>query len=270
MAPSSSMVDFIDGACGRICVRKGRPVISVCIPVGPYPWYKKYLPECLESVRAQTVQPAAVVLVDDMAGLTEKDLEGLGVTVNISEYGEDNPQEFAVAEDTRVLVWRAPWRLGIPAVANVAYALAPTDLAFQLSCDDRLMPNCIEKLTEAWAKHKDPLGFYWVDIEYSTGEKQSLPCGHAMIHKALWKHTGGYPPESGVGACDHIFMNWALQHPDDIHLIHVDGGVLYWHREHEEQYTKHQMVYPTAIAEVREGFNKRWEPIEGKWGRCEP
>lgn len=263
-------------------------MISVCIPVGPYPHYKRYLAECLESVRAQTVQPAAVVLVDDMAGLTEKDLEPLkGPTDSIVDWRMDagmavpqceGPVLWRAIRETDIgteniifaRVWRAPWRLGIPACANVAYALAPTDLAFQLSCDDKLKPNCIEMLQKAWEKHKDPLGFYWVDLEYSTGEKQSLPCGHAMIHKALWRHTGGYPPESGVGACDHIFMNWALQHPDDIHLIHVDGGVVYWHREHEAQYTKHQMVYPTAIAEVREGFNKRWEPIEGKWGRYEP
>lgn len=220
-------------------------MITVCIPVGPYPIYKQYLAECLESVRAQTMPAAAIVLVDDMAGL--------------------DPAQYP---DCRI--WRSPWLLGIPAVANVAYALAPTDLAFQLSCDDRLVPNCLEVLWAEWERRKDPLGFYWVDIEYSTGEKQALPCGHAMIHKALWRHTGGYPPESAVGACDHIFMNWALQHPNDIHLYEVPGGPLYWHREHDLQYTKNQAVHPSTIADVRESFNKRWQPVEGKWGRYEP
>ena len=227
-------------------------MISVCIPVGPYAHYKKYLRECLESVAAQTMKAAHVALVDDMAGVTEQD------TIILRD---------AVIPFT---IWRSPWRLGIPAVANIAYALGATDWVFQLSCDDRLLPKCLENCWAEWQRRKNPLGFYWVDILYSTGEMQALPCGHAMINKALWRHTGGYPPESGVGACDHIFMNMALLHPNDVHLYEVGGGPLYWHREHEEQYTKHQMVYPTAIAEVREGFNKRWEPIEGRWGRYEP
>lgn len=220
-------------------------MISVCIPVGPYAVYKKHLAECLESVRSQTVQPAAIILVDDMAGL--------------------DPTDYP---DCRI--WRSPWRIGIPAVANVALALAPSDLALYVSCDDKLMPNCLEMCRNAWEEYKDPLGFYWLDVEYSTGEKQALPCGHAMTHKRLFQHTGGYPPESAVGACDHIFMNWALQHPQDIHLYEVAGGPLYWHREHPEQYTKNQRVSPATIADVREGFNRTWRPIDGAWGRYEP
>ena len=218
--------------------------IGVCIPVGPYPVYKRHLAECLESVRRQTLPAADVVLVDDMAGL--------------------DPAEYP---DCRI--WRSPWRLGIPAVANVGYALALPDLVFQLSCDDRLMPNCLEMLARAWERWRDPLGFYWVDIEYSTGEKQALPCGHAMIHKQLWRHTGGYPPESGVGACDHIFVNMLMEHPEAGRLYHVDGGPLYWHREHAEQYTRHQNVSPSTIADVRSSFSLRWQ-VPDNWGRYEP
>jgi len=219
--------------------------ISVCIPVGPYPVYRQYLGECIESVRAQTRKAADIVLIDDMAGL--------------------DPADYP---DCRI--WRAPWRLGIPAVANVGIALGKTDLVFQLSCDDRLMPECLERCWQAWEKHHhDPLGYYWVDIEYSTGERQALPCGHAMIPKALWRHTGGFPPEAGVGACDHIFINMLMEHRDAGRLYHVEGGPLYWHREHGEQYTANQNANQSSIADIRTIFSQRWKPPTN-WGRYEP
>lgn len=220
-------------------------MISVCIPVGPEAHYRQFLPECLESVRVQTSPAADIVLVDDMAGLDP-----------------------AAYPDCRI--WRAPWKLGIPAVANIGYMLAKTDLVFQLSCDDRLMPRCLEMCLKEWERRKDLLGFYWVDIEYSTGERQALPTGHAMIHKALWRHTGGYPVEAGVGACDHIFVNMLMTRPEAGRLWHVPGGPLYWHREHELQYTKHQNVHPSTIADVRTVYAERWQPLNGRWGRYEP
>jgi glycosyltransferase involved in cell wall biosynthesis len=207
--------------------------------------YRRYLDECLQSVRAQSLAAADIILIDDMAGLDP-----------------------AAYPDCRI--WRAPWRLGIPAVANLGYALAETDWVFQLSCDDRLDPDCLAACWRAWQKHQDPLGFYWVDLEYSTGERQSLPCGHAMINKALWRHTGGYPVEAGVGACDHIFINMLMEHPEAGHLIHVESAhPLYWHREHDEQYTKNQQVHPTTIADVRTIYSQRWRPA-ANWGRYLP
>jgi len=219
-------------------------MISVCIPVGPYPFYRDYLGECLESVRQQTMSASEIILVDDMANL--------------------DPDAYP---DCRI--WRSPWRLGIPAVANIGYSLSKTDLVFQLSCDDRLLPRCLEQCHREWDRRQDSLGFYWVDIEYSTGERQALPTGHAMIHKALWRHTGGYPPESGVGACDHIFINMLMEHPEAGTLYRVPGGPLYWHREHEHQYTKNQNVHPATIADVRTAYSQRWTALDGKWGRYE-
>jgi len=227
--------------------------VSVCIPVGPYAWYKKYLAECLDSVAAQTMRPVGVTIIDDMAGVTKEHLAPLrGI-----------PHK----------VWRAPWLLGIPGCANVGVALGMSDLVFQLSCDDKLKPDCIETCWKEWQHRKDPLGYYWVGVEYSTGETQALPCGHAMIPKALWRHTGGWPVESAVGGCDAAFISAMLTHAhgDDRMgtLYPVDGGrPLYWHREHELQYTKHQHVGPGTIIEVRSWFTNNWEVP--KWGRYEP
>ena len=59
-----------------------------------------------------------------------------------------------------------------------------------------------------------------------------------------------------------------MSRPDAGTLYPVAGGApLYWHREHELQYTKHQNVHPQSILDVRTVFGQRWEPVDGTWGR---
>jgi hypothetical protein len=218
--------------------------IAVTIPVGPWPVHRRWLDECLDSIRAQTFSPVDILLVDDMAGL--------------------DPADYP---DCRI--WRAPFRLSIPAVDNVGVALAGSELVYMVSCDDKLMPDCLERCWETWQKQQDPLGFYWVTLEYSTGERQALPCGRAMVTKTLWRHVGGFPPESAVGACDHILLNMLLQHPEAGKLYHVQSKQpLYWHRTHPEQYTQNVNCHPPTIADIRDVFEKRWQPTQ--WGRMEP
>lgn len=241
--------------------------VSVCIPVGPYTWYKQYLDECLESVMTQTMKPVGITIIDDMAGLEQKDLALLLDGRGLPENG------IWVISGVAVRLWRSPWLLGIPACANAGIALGMSSLVFQLSCDDKLKPDCLEMCWQEWLHRKDSLGYYWVGVEYSTGETQALACGHAMIPKALWRHTGGWPVESAVGGCDAAFISAMLVHAHGENkmgtLYPVDGGrPLYWHREHELQYTHNQHVSPGAIIEVRSWFTNNWEPP--KWGRYEP
>lgn len=249
-------------------------MISVCIPVGPYAWYKRYLAEALDSVMQQTMQPHDVVIVDDMADLTVDDLRPM-IGAEDRVVADPNARfALRVVHKGRdvVRVWRAPWRLGIPGCANVGIALGQTDLVFQFSCDDRLLPACIEECWREWEKRNDPLGYYWVAVEYSTGETQDLPCGHAMIPKALWRHTGGFPAETGIGGCDAAFISMMLtQGRRAGRLYQVGGGVpLYWHREHDQQYTKHQRVGPNTIINVRKLFGDLWQPVSAEpWGRLQ-
>jgi len=253
--------------------------VSVCIPVGPYAWYKKYLKECLESVMAQTIMPHDIVIVDDMANVTPEDLGPLMRNGDVMTLHPEGMFPLVIRHDTGefvkefVRVWRSPWLLGIPGCANVGIALGQTNLVFQLSCDDKLKPDCLEECWKEWERRQDPLGYYWVGVEYSTGETQALACGHAMIPKALWRHTGGWPVESAIGACDAAFISAMMTHAhgeDRMGTLYAvdDGRPLYWHREHDEQYTKHQHTGPGAILEVRKWFTDNWE--SPKWGRYEP
>jgi len=224
---------------------------------------------------AQTKMPYDVVLVDDMAGITPTDLAPLiqsGDEVLVDDTAKYSIRVVAPDGHDFVRVWRSPWRLGIPGCANVGIALGQTDMVFQFSCDDKMLPNCLAECWAEWERRKDPLGYYWVGIQYSTGEKQSLACGHALVPKALWRHTGGFPPETGVGGCDAAFISMMLSHRDAGTLYGVAGGApLYWHREHDEQYTKHQNAHPGSILDVRKVFGDRWRPVaEDPWGRMVP
>lgn len=212
------------------------------MPVGPFKFYKDYLQEAIDSVKNQTLKATEILLIDDMADVPE-------------------------SPDYRV--WRCPWRLGIPSVSNLGIALAKTEHVFQMSCDDIMRPDCLQLCWNTWQKIKDPLGYYWVDVEYSTGEKQSLPCGHAMVTKTLWKHCGGFPPETAVGGCDSALISILMYHKGKAgNLYHVNSSrPPYWHREHDNQYTKNQNAHLSSIMDVRDTMTKRWKVPE--WGRYE-
>lgn len=249
-------------------------MISVCVPVGPYAWYKAYLADALTSLMEQAMRPADVVLVDDMANLTAEDLQPLVRNGDSVVVDEDARFAIRVVHDGLdfARVWRSPWRLGIPAVANIGIALGQTPLVFQFSCDDRLLPDCLAECWREWERREDPWGYYWVGVQYSSGETQALPCGHAMVPKTLWRHTGGFPPETGIGGCDPAFVSMMLTHGSKAGTLYpvADGRPLYWHREHDLQYTRHQNAHPDSIIDVRKIFGDRWQPVSANpWGRMQ-
>ncbi|KKL87028.1 hypothetical protein LCGC14_1938860, partial [marine sediment metagenome] len=149
------------------------PPVTVMIPVGPYPVYKQWLGECLDSVTAQTLQPAEVLLIDDMADVRPSELP------------------WALSD---VRIWKTPWRLGDVGAFNCGVALARNDLVFMLSCDDTLEPTCLEECVTAYTKNQQRDGYYWVGTHYMDGQPdQALPFSAAMVTKGLWRECGGFP-----------------------------------------------------------------------------
>lgn len=228
--------------------------ITVVIPVGPYPANQAWLQECLDSVQAQTLAAAEVLLIDDMAGLSEAALRELYPPAQVR---------------TAINIDRLPWRTGVAGAFNAGVGLARTPLVFMLGSDDRLMPECLERCQAAWEKHKNHLGFYWVDLEYSDGEQQALPCNAAMVTKDLWRWTGGFAPETAIGAPDAALVSIMLKHGSEAgELIHVESPrPLYWARRHSQQDTAGRGCYQGAILQIRDILTENWHPA--KWGRYE-
>lgn len=218
--------------------------ITVVVPVGPNPAYRAYLGECLDSIRAQTVPAGEILVIDDMANLTQEDV------------GPD------------VTLWKTPWLSGVAHVFNFGVGLAQHDLVFMLGSDDRLETWCLQDCTKAYQTHHDPLAYYYVDVQYSDGRQQSLACHAAMVTKALWRHNGGFPVESAVGAPDTVLISIMLAAKGAAgHLIHVGSQVPpYWYRLHDQTDTvARSRPFYGAIKAIRDHYTE--EAVQWKGPR---
>lgn len=234
-------------------------MISVVIPVGPRPIHQTWLPECLASVAVQTLRPTDVVIVDDMADLATEQLEPLG------------------GIPARIV--RNAWRLGVGSSLNCGVALAANELVFLLAADDWLEPDCLESCVAEWQARADPIGYYHVTVRYRVepgyvpavelppGGLQDLPCGAAMVTKKLFRHTGGFPVESGSGSPDAALISILIgQKGEAGNLYHVRQGTpLYNVRFHLGQ--ESGMVGPwwNVIIQTRDLVTKLWQSPD--WNR---
>ena len=222
--------------------------VTVAVPVGPEPSHQQWLDECLASVRAQTHTVDEILLIDDMAGLDEK-------------------------EGCRI--WQAPWRLGTAGAINCGVSLAANDLVYILCADDWLEPECVEACVEEYERRNDPLGYYHVTIElvnegdyrHSFAPIKDLPSGCALTTKQLWRHMGGFPPDSSVSP-DAIFVSILYGRPGSGNLYHVRQGVpLCKVRMHPKQDSARRGAWGNIIYAARDVLTREWKPPE--WGRYE-
>ena len=228
--------------------------VSVVIPVGPKQHHRRWLTECLGSVFAQDVRPDEIVIVDDMAGL---DLHEMGVYAEGRRLG------------IRVVQINPAWRLGVAHAFNFGVAEARSPLAFMLGADDILQPWCLRDCLARWDRNNDPLGYYYVDVEYmDTGEVQNLACNAAMVHKDLWRHTGGFPVESAVGAPDTMLLSILIKyHGEAGRMYHVESEKPpYLYRRHAETDTAARAgQFSQEIWTIRDKLTAGWTRPE--WGR---
>lgn len=210
--------------------------VTVAIAVGPGEVYKKYLSECLQSVRLQSAQPDEILVIDDMAHLTQGD----------------------VGEGIRI--WKCPWRVGAAHATNFGVALAKHNLVLVLASDDKLQPSCIIDCLKTYWREKDDTGYYWLDVEYSDGRIQRIASGPAMVTQKGWRITGGYPLESASGAPDAALMSIILSRKL-IKLYHVESTKPpYWYRMHPETDTAQRGPWQGVILETRKLCGNLWKP----------
>lgn len=217
-------------------------MITVVIPVGPYPANKRWLEEALLSVKKQTHKPDEILLIDDMADLSDVYLGSI------------------------CTVWRSPWRLGVAHAFNFGVALARNDLVFLMGSDDTLEPTCLERCYKEWQSNNKQDAYYYTGITYmDDDEKQDLACGYALVTKGLWRKTGGFPVESAVGAPDAAFISILMVHHTGS-LIKVAGGApLVNYRRHNESDTAGRGPWQGAILETRDVLTSTWKKPE--WPR---
>lgn len=218
--------------------------ISIVVPVGPNPAYKEYLSECLDSIRSQMTLEDELVVVDDMAH------------VNYLIF----PKGTAWIPDNYKYVINH-WLLGCAASWNIGVGVASNEFCILMGSDDKLLPGCLEACRKRISHKPDPLGFYNLTIRLSSGETTSVFNNAAMVSKALWRYTGGFPLSASVGAPDALLISMMLVHMKE-HLHQLEEGKpLYWCRQHPNQETQRSAAFfhPEVIS-IRNKETARFMP----------
>jgi len=223
-------------------------VISVVMPVGPKPHHRRWLPEALASIAAQTRPPDCLIVVND--GGSWRDLYAA-----LREHHEID----------RVTTWiDGHWTLGPGAGWNQGIGSSPYDLCFMMASDDTLESGCLEACLEEWERRKDPRGYYAVTVRYMNNQEvQTIPCNYAMVHRDGWRRLGGFPPESGSGAMDAAVLSILMGNPDAGTIYRVaEGTPLANMRRHPDSHTLSRGPWWGVINETRDILTKTWKPNE--------
>ncbi len=246
------------------------------IPVGPKEQHTRWLGEALQSLREQTWAPDEVLIIDDGAGLVDGSGERWKldtIMAEVHEVPDSGMRVFSQLDDVKhgtrlitaedwpfpIRVWCTPWVAGGLHCTNFGVGLARSPLVITLGSDDRLLPWAVADGIAAWERIQDPLGYYWMDVEYSDGKHQSTPSGPSMVTKTLWEHSGGYPIVGTVGGGDNMFTSGL--HASDYKAGHLyrlkTDAPPYWFRLHPEQ--------DQATVNVR--YGSVWGTVRDIW--CE-
>ena len=176
--------------------RLGEAAVTVIVPLYNY---ANFIVEALESVRAQTLDPLDLIVVDDAS--TDG---GLAVA---RDWAERNQARF-----NRIMVLRNRVNAGLAHTRNAGFDAAETPFVLPLDADNRLLPTCCERtLAVARADHA---AFVYPEIRYFGGmdhvigkvpfAPMRLAGGNyidamALVAKSAWAAVGGYA---------HIELGW--------------------------------------------------------------
>lgn len=219
--------------------------ITIVVPVGPDPVYKKYLSECLDSIRTQMQDEDEIIIVDDKAKLID-DKEF------ISSW-KPTVEQYIVN----------PWLLGCAASWNIGVARAKNNLVLLAGSDDKLLPGALDALRKAHKNNNYRDAWYNLTVNLQDGTQTSVFNNAAAVTKGLWNLTGGFPVSAGVGGPDALLISILLKHMPD-RLIQVEEGKsYYWCRQHPAQDTLRQAAFFSGeIVSIRNRETVRWKQPE--------
>ena len=177
------------------------PKISVIIPV-----YNtgKYLPECLDSVLKQTLSDIEIICIND------------GSTDNSSEILKKYAKQ-----DSRIKIINQK-NCGVVVARNKGIAEAMSDLIYPLDSDDKILPETLQELYNAFIKHRgDVITSRIAKFGTEFGEMvlpkptklnfchQNCSVNAALFRKSDFISAGGYNPAYNVALEDHdLWLNF--------------------------------------------------------------
>jgi glycosyltransferase involved in cell wall biosynthesis len=240
--------------------------VTVGIPVGPAAHHAAYLRECIASVLAIPEKPD-ILIIDDMHGVEPEELGLEGAwrqhSRDLDCFWASGTTRDVVSQD--VYRYETPWRMGVAQAFNLCVALAKTQFVLTLGADDTVETNVISAFTSACPmplRDRALLTFWGLPVRYmDTGEVQTLPCNAAIVSRDLWRHTGGFSPEMGVGACDSMLLSIMIGNDPEAGDIRMVGEEpLYNYRRHDLTDTATRADFQGAIFAVRDALTSSWSP----------
>jgi glycosyltransferase involved in cell wall biosynthesis len=163
-----------------------------------------YLDECIGSIKAQTLQPTAIVVVDD--GSTDPE------TVEALERLDADPA---------VTVLRQSENLGPSAARNKALAELDTAYVLPLDADDKLLPDAIERLVAQLEGAPEHVGFVYPNAQHAGNRADYI----ASPAYNLWLLMGdNYCPAPAL--FDRRAFEAGAAYPEDMVFGHEDWDLL--------------------------------------------
>jgi glycosyltransferase involved in cell wall biosynthesis len=202
-----------------------QPTVGIVVPC-----YRHgiFLDECIESIKAQTLAPARVVVVDDGSDDPET-VEGIG----------------RLDDDPEVEVIRQPSNRGPSAARNRALEVLDTSYVLPIDADDKLLPDALERMLARLEAAPEDVGFVYPHAQHfgNRNDYVRLPAYNlwlllrenycpapALFDRRLFgEHGVRYPEEILVG---HEDWDLILQLAErGVFGIHADGPTFLYRRQ---------------------------------------
>lgn len=224
-----------------------------------------FLDACIDSIKAQTLTPASVVVVDD---------------------GSDDPETVeALArldKDTEVVVVRLPANGGPSIARNRGLAELDTSYVLSIDADDQLLPDALERMLAQLEAAPENVGFVYPHAQHigNRSDYVQLPAYNlwllmkenycpapALFDRRLFEGTGvAYPEDIVVG---HEDWDLILQLAErDVRGVHADGPTFLYRklgfsRVNAVDYGPHS--FHEAIERRHPGLYRNADEIKARW-----
>jgi hypothetical protein len=178
------------------------PTVGVIVPCFRH---GIFLPECIESIKAQTMAPSRVIVVDDSS---------------------DDPETMAALaaldNDPAVEVLRQQSNRGPSAARNRAVDALDTDYVLPIDADDRLLPDAVELMAGQLTDAPEDIGFVYPHVRHFGNRDDFV----RMPAYNLWLlMQENYCPAPAM--FDHrVFGEGGVRYPEEIVVGHEDWDLI--------------------------------------------
>ncbi len=258
--------------------RAANPSVTVIVPVYNQ---AQFLPECLASLRAQTITDWQAIVVDDASTTGD-----VGAVVQAEK-------------DARFQVVRHDRNRGLAASRNTGIRAAQTRWVLCLDADDKLTGDALETLLSLASRHPGGDAFFG-DIQtfgvtnrampqisqtpHEFFTKRLMPGAGFLLRRDFWRSCGGYCEAEilKIGQEDTDFWITAFEHGVQVHdagrvtyLYHRHGNNMTsnihrdYHKVRKFIYRRHRAFINSQGMRRRFFANSYWRSAKGRWMRGE-